>query len=147
MIGWLRDRIQPNRPMPSRSRTLGARPVRNTLVEWERRPAEDDRPSVVLLRVPRRSDRIGNLVARWFRLPSHRKIELDRIGSDVWEACDGSRSVEGITRLVCDKYRLNRRQGETSVTAYLRLLAERRLIGLANAEGGGVAPRRRTARR
>ncbi|MFM7321175.1 MAG: PqqD family protein, partial [Armatimonadota bacterium] len=144
--GWLRERIQPSRPAPSRARTLGARPVRNTLVEWERRPADEDRPSVVLLRVPRRADRFGNLVARWFRLPSHRRIELDTIGSDVWEACDGARSVEGITRLVCEKYRLNRRQGETSVTAYLRLLAERRLIGLASTETGGKGARRRTAR-
>ena len=140
MIGWLKARIQPNRTAPSRPRTLAAKPMRNPKVEWERRPADGDRPAVVLLRVPRRADRIGDWVARWFRLPTHRRIELDAIGSDVWEACDGARSVEGITRMVCERYRLNRRQGETSVTAYLRLLAERRLIGLA--EGGASAGKR-----
>lgn len=134
VIGWLKEQVQPRRKRPSRAEVLGARPVRNPAVQWSREARSEERPAVVLLRVPRRADRVGNLVARWFRLPDHKKIELDEIGSEVWERCDGATSVEAITRAICERYRLNRRQGETSVTAYLRMLAQRRLIGLRTGE-------------
>jgi len=136
MIGWLKERIQPSRVTPPRSQVLGARPVRNPAVEWERLASADGKPGLVLVRVPRRNDRVGNWMARWFRLPDFRKIELDEIGSDLWEACDGHRSVGAITQMVCDRYRLNRRQAETSVTAYLRMLAQRRLIGIRTSAAG-----------
>jgi hypothetical protein len=148
MIGWIKERlITGGKPKISRAQVLGARPARNPAVAWTRekprrgQAADDDPaaepPAVVVLRVPRRKDRIGNVVAKVFRLPDFRKIELDEIGSDVWEMCDGTRDVEALTKAVCAKYRLNRRQGEASVTAYLRMLAERRLVALKS--GGGVA--------
>jgi hypothetical protein len=137
MIGWLRERIQPKRDLPDRAAVLSARPVRNPTVEWERLAAVDGRPAVVQVRVPRRRDRWGNWIARWFRLPEFRRIELDEIGSDLWEACDGQKSVGAITQLICDRYRLNRRQAETSVTAYLRMLAQRRLIGVRTPGSAG----------
>ena len=97
--------------------------------------------------MPRRSDKVGDLIARWFKLPDHKKIELDEIGSDVWEMCDGRATVEALSRAICASYRLNRRQGETSVTAYLRMLAQRRLVGVRPMEsrvsrqsGGRLAP-------
>lgn len=116
--------------------------MRNPGVVWSRE-AKEGKPATVLLKVPRRADRIGNLVARWFKLPDHKKIELDEIGSDVWERCDGATSVEAITRAICSQYRLNRRQGETSVTAYLRMLAQRRLIGLRTAPAGSGSKKER----
>lgn len=134
MIRFLREMVEGRKPKVSRAEVLGARPVRNSAVEWERGPLRgaegEDPPSVILLRVPRRNDRWGNLIARLFRLPSHRKIELDEMGSDVWERCDGTISVDALTRAICERYKLNRRQGEASVTAYLRMLAERHLIAL-----------------
>ena len=128
MIGYLKERITGGgRRKVTRAQIIGAQPVRNPAVQWERAPREEDGPSVALLRVPRRRDRWGDVVARMFRLPDFRKLELDEIGSDVWEMCDGSHTVDAITKAICAKYRLNRRQGETSVTAYLKQLAERRL--------------------
>ena len=130
MIGYLKQFVEGKKPKVTRAQVLGARPVRNPRVEWERGALHEERPKVVLLRVPRRSDRLGNFMARMFRLPSHRRIELDEMGSDVWEMCDGTLTVDALTRAVCAKYRLNRRQGEASVTAYMRMLAERRLLAL-----------------
>jgi len=136
MIGYLKRAVIGVKPKVSRAQVLGARPVRNPVVTWERRPRlddfddrEEDAP-VVLLRVPRRSGRWPDFVARVFRLPEARKIELDEMGSDVWEMCDGTTTVEALTRAVCAKHHLNRRQAEASVTAYLRMLAERRLVAL-----------------
>lgn len=134
MIGYLKERITGGgRRKVTRAQIIGAQPVRNPAVQWERAPREEDGPSVALLRVPRRRDRWGDVVARLFRLPDFRKLELDEIGSDVWEMCDGSHTVDAVTKAICAKYRLNRRQGETSVTAYLKQLAERRLVGLRTA--------------
>ena len=130
MIRFLKEMVDGRKPKVSRAEALGARPVRNPAIAWERGVWREEQNAVVLLRVPRRSDRWGNFLARVFRLPAERKIELDEMGSDVWEMCDGASTVEAVTRAICARYKLNRRQGETSVTAYLRMLAERRLIGL-----------------
>lgn len=130
MIGYLKQMVAGGRPKVSRNAILASQPIRNPSVLWERGRLHEDQPKVVLLRVPRRSDRYGNVVAKLFRLPTHRKIELDEMGSDVWEMCDGTLTVDALTRAVCAKYHLNRRQGEASVTAYLKMLAERRLLAL-----------------
>lgn len=151
MIGFLKQAITGRRAgQPARAQIMGARPVRNPLVNWERYlPPHADQsnmpPEVVLLKVPRRADKWGNMVARFFKLPAHRKIELDEMGSDVWEMCDGAATVEALTRAVCAKYHLNRRQGETSVTAYLRMLAERRLVALRSVSNGVKGQRSITA--
>lgn len=130
MIGFLRRYVEGKKPKVSRAEVLGARPIRNPAVEWERGVWHEAQPAVVLLRIPRRADRWGNFVARVFKLPAFRRIELDEMGSDVWELCDGGMTVDALTRTICSRYRLNRRQAEASVTAYMRMLAERRLLAL-----------------
>jgi len=141
-INFLKDFIinRGGKPKPSRGQIMGARPVRNPSVKWVREARLEDRPPVALLQIPRRGDRWGNLLAKAFRLPDFRKVELDEIGSDVWELCDGVRSVDVISRAICVQYKLNKRQGEASVTAYLRMLAERRLVALRTGKtNAGVA--------
>jgi hypothetical protein len=148
VIRYLKEAIGAGgKPKISRAEVLAARPIRNPVVQWERGVWHEERPAVVLLRVPRRRDRWGNLVARVFKLPPFRKIELDEMGSDVWEMCDGDLSVDALTRAVCAKYHLNRRQAEASVTAYMRMLAERRLLALKTgpSRGGSQAAASSTA--
>ena len=148
MIGFIKERLLGSKNKPTRAQVLAARPLRNPGVVWEREKRNEDQPSVVVLQIPRRHDRIANLAARLLKLPEYRKVELDEIGSDVWEMCDGDTSVDALTRAVCTKYRLNRRQAETSVTAYLRQLAERRLIALRTGAGGATAKKKQiTSRR
>jgi hypothetical protein len=130
-IGQLRALIERKQFKPTRQQVLTVKPLRNPLVTWERKPSRDeDEGAVVQIQVPRRSDRLGNIAARWFKLPTHRIVELDPIGSDVWERCDGKHSLDGIAREIAGIYKLNKRQSETSVTAYLKMLADRRLIGI-----------------
>jgi hypothetical protein len=131
MIGFLKEMVTGGKkPKPSRAQVLASQPVRNPVVEWGREARAEGMPSLMLLKIPRRKDRWGNIVARVMKLPDYRKLELDEIGSDVWEMCDGQTSVEALTKAIVTKYRMNRRQAETSVTAYLRQLAERRLIAI-----------------
>ncbi|MES2463197.1 MAG: PqqD family protein [Armatimonadota bacterium] len=138
MFSSIKNMVSGNRPKVTRAQMLGAIPVRNATVQWARETRDDSRPNIALLRIPRRADKFGNTIARLFKLPEFRKLELDEIGSDVWEMCDGTISVDAVTRAICTKYRLNRRQAEASVAAYLRMLAERRLVALKSPKGSQV---------
>jgi hypothetical protein len=112
---------------------LSARPFRNELIEWEvREPDEDARESVpaVVLRVPRRGDRWGQMLNRFFEGPSHRQVILDELGTDVWQMCDGQTSIEALIRALAKKHKLERREVELSLTLYLKTLAKRGFIGL-----------------
>jgi len=113
-------------PGLSRAEALGAYPVRNSLVDWE----VNGRGEAVL-KVPRRNTGWARWVGRLFSLPTYREILLDEVGCALWLLCDGRHTVEEIVRTFCRRYRFNYRQGETSVTLYLKQLAERRLIAFA----------------
>ena len=132
MIQFLKDRISP-KPKYTREQMLGARPTRHPQIEWNREPRKSDSVSVVLLKIPRMRSKWADLAAKWLQVPDFKKIELDEIGSDVWEMCDGAHNVEAIAKAIGTAYRLNKRQAEVSVTAYMKMLAERRLLGIKSA--------------
>ena len=120
-------------PKFSRADVLNARPFRNPLIEWELRKPEGEEDAAgpeVVLHVPRRQDRLGKLLNRFFEGPSHRDVVLDELGTDVWQLCDGEASVEAIIRALAKKHKLERREVELSLTMYLRTLAKRGFIGL-----------------
>ena len=90
--------------------------------------------------MPRRQDRLGRLLGRVFPMPDRKTIELDEFGAEVWEMCDGAHSVEQLVTHTCGKYKLNRRQGEVSVVAFMKMLTQRRLIGFPTKEGEKGTP-------
>jgi len=120
-----------------RGEMLALRPLRNVSVAWEPKPETVG----VQLTVPRRDDKLGQLLGRVFQVPSTKTIELDEFGSAVWEKCDGKHSVEQLVVFTASAYKLNRRQAEVSVVSFMRMLAQRRLIGLdkSKSESGGTA--------
>lgn len=111
---------------------LHLRPVRNAAIEWERNDEGE-----ASLRVPHRKDRTGKFFSFLFRLPEARAVELDEVGTFVWELCDGQNTVESIVKAMCKKYKLGRREVEISVTTYLKMLAERNFIGMYQRGGKG----------
>lgn len=117
---------------------LSLRPVRNSAVTWEPLPetADDEPPAPpkVVLNVPRRADGAAALLARWMQVPGSKKIELDEFGGQIWALCDGAHSVEQLVKFTCETYKLNRRQGEISVVAFMRMLAQRRLVGFVKGQ-------------
>lgn len=113
-----------------REQMLALRPVRNAAIAAEPMIDETSGPERLALRVPKREDMLGRVLSRLLSLPAERRIELDEFGSAVWRLCDGTRTVDSLVRYTCETYRLNRRQGEVSVVAFMRMLAQRRLIGL-----------------
>ncbi len=119
------DRKQSSLP---RGEMLALRPLRNQTIAWEMR-TNTDAPGANLT-VPRREDKLGQIVSRIFQVPATKTIELDEFGAAVWEKCDGRHSVEQLVAFTSSTYKLNRRQAEVSVVSFMRMLAQRRLIGL-----------------
>ncbi len=111
-----------------RGEMLALRPVRTASVAWKPK-ADTDAPGVQIT-VPRRDDRMGQVLSRLFQIPATKTIELDEFGAAVWEKCDGRHSVEQLVTFTATAYKLNRRQAEVSVVSFMRMLAQRRLIGL-----------------
>jgi Coenzyme PQQ synthesis protein D (PqqD) len=112
-------------PKITRQEILSAVPVRNTLIEWETNEHDE-----VVLKVPRRRDRVGRLLHRVFVAPPFKQVVLDEVGSDVWQLCTGENSVDAIVKTLAKKYKLSRREVELSLASYLRTLAQRGFIGL-----------------
>ena len=146
MLEALKERIA-GKPKITREQMLCVRPQRNPKVEWAREPRRSDEALVALLRIPRLRGRWADLVAKWLTVPDFKKVELDEIGSDVWEMCDGSHTVETIAKAIGVSYRLNKRQAEVSVTAYLRMLAERRLVATRSPTKSSAAGAKATRKR
>jgi len=112
------------KPILTRDQALRARPLRNPALEWER----GDEGEIRLL-IPRRKDLVGRALCCILRAPEHREIILDDVGSDIWELCDGEHNLEAIVYAVSKKYKMTRRECETSVSAFLKMLGERKLLG------------------
>ncbi len=59
-----------------------------------------------------------------------RKLQLDPLGTSVWDLIDGRRSVNRIIQLFVDAHRVLPREAEVAVTRFLRDLGRRGLLGL-----------------
>jgi hypothetical protein len=105
---------------------LDAVPQRNAVVTSE---LADD--GSVVLSVPLRQ--------RWFMKPpfslifpfsSRRRVSLDKLGSEVWKQCDGSRSTEKIIEEFAARHAMTFHETRLSVMLFFRSLAERGLIAM-----------------
>ena len=59
-----------------------------------------------------------------------KKLQLDAMGTSVWDLVDGKRSVRMIIQIFAKTHRLENREAEVSVTSFLRQLGQRGLLGL-----------------
>jgi hypothetical protein len=76
-------------------------------------------------------------IAGWFRRfgvssdsDRIKKLQLDELGTTVWDLLDGSRSVGDVIRLFTAMQRLHPKEATVAVTLFLRELGKRGLIGL-----------------
>lgn len=118
-------RLLQRQPKISKQRALASYPVRNQAVEW----TSEGEQTVLVAR--RREDWVGRLLTLFFVVPKERKIGLDPVGSYVWRRCDGQHTVAELIRDLADRYKLNRKEAEVSLTAFLRQLGKRKLIAIA----------------
>lgn len=59
-----------------------------------------------------------------------KKIQLDTMGTAVWDLVDGRRSVRRIIQIFAEIHRLDNKEAEVSVTSFIRELGQRGLLGL-----------------
>ncbi|MBW2410529.1 MAG: PqqD family protein [Deltaproteobacteria bacterium] len=57
-------------------------------------------------------------------------LQLDQLGTEVWELIDGQRSVRRIIAIFAKAHQLQIREAEVAVSQFIRLLGQRGLIGL-----------------
>jgi len=60
-----------------------------------------------------------------------RKLQLDTLGTAVWDLMDGERSVRQIIKAFALTHQLQAKEAEVSVTRFIRELGKRGLIGLS----------------
>lgn len=101
-----------------------AKPIRNTFVEMEN--LED---GLVILRAPLSTQKgvLGKLAQKAGR-PDQKQFELEPVGAFVWGLCDGKHTFEGISRRLREEFKLNRLEADASLSAFLQMLAQRKLI-------------------
>lgn len=140
IINWILVKIGLRQPEPklTREQSMNAIPIRNPLLHWGRNDSDN-----IVVAMDRRQDWMGQAMEWLFMVPPKRKVQLDEVGSTVWESCDGENTVNDIIKILSGKYKLSRREVEMSLTKYLRTLGQRKMIGFMidekTAEEAGIS--------
>ena len=113
----------------TRSEAMNCIPVKNLQVRETRGDA-----GLVLLSYP---VEIRPWIARWIRRlggaaegRGTKKLQLDELGSLVWDLLDGKRSVGQVIQDFASRERLHPKEANVAVTQFLRELGKRGLIGM-----------------
>jgi Coenzyme PQQ synthesis protein D (PqqD) len=115
--------------IPSREEALECTPVKNNRVEESRL---DNGELQLAYPVMSRSwldgfvRRLGVRTNRSYL----KRLQLDALGTEVWELLDGGNRVRDVIRQFAARHRLQQREAELAVTRFLRELGKRGLIGL-----------------
>lgn len=127
MFDWL-PWHKKKEPEVTREDSLGAVVHPNQRLRIER-----SADGVVTLYAPFRSSAMVERLSRWLGGPDHApeaKVELDEVGSFVWEMCDGRTTVREMIARLAEKYKLGRKEASASLTTFLRSLAQRNLVAV-----------------
>lgn len=114
------------------ARILDAVPHRNRAVS-----VEEGARGEAMLRLPLHRTRFHRPPFSWF-LPvrDERRFTLDQLGREVWELCDGRRTVEQIADAFGAAHDLSFQEALVSVSQFLQTLTGRKLVAVEVREGG-----------
>lgn len=133
MFGLFRKKTEPRVPAAAqRAWALACIPVRNPAVRVEQRESGVLRltyPLPVKPWVARLAERIGAQDS-----PMQKTLELDEMGTAAWELIDGGKNVADMAEEFSKRYSLHPREAETAMTAFLRDLGRRGIVGMAEPE-------------
>ena len=118
--------LRGGQPRLTPEQVLQSRPVRNQALK-----AEHVEGGGLRLTIPRRGEWWAKLLAVVFPIPKERYLELDAVGQEVWELCDGEHTLRQLIAIFQDRHRLTRVEAEWSLRAYLRDLGKRGLVVFA----------------
>ena len=74
-------------------------------------------------------------ILRWFpklakASSGERKIDLDEVGTFVWDMCNCETTVRQMIERLSAEYRMNRKEAEVSLFAFLQTLAKKGIVSL-----------------
>lgn len=70
---------------------------------------------------------------KWLlRIPdgAKRKIELDAVGVEVYDQCDGCTSVRQIARRFAKQHQVDQREAETAVANFIQMMVRKGLVSI-----------------
>ncbi|RLF13904.1 MAG: hypothetical protein DRJ66_07015 [Thermoprotei archaeon] len=98
---------------------------RNPNVVWKKYPSGD-----VAIMLKMKQTFWAKFISFFADLPETKKLVLDKMGSRIWEMCDGKHTVQDLIDMLVREYKLRRREAEVSLIEYLKRLIKRGLIVL-----------------
>jgi hypothetical protein len=111
---------------------LRAVPYVNRAMEITRRP---DGGALVAIPIPRPKLLFPPL--SWiFPVSSHRRVELEPLGTAVLDLCDGRRTVEGVIEKFAADHKLSFREAQLSISEFLHQLITRGLVAIVGSGKG-----------
>jgi len=113
---------------------LQLKPVKNPVLTWEKTKDKKTKDEVIEIVFPIKKGKWLQLWSRFYKIPDKRRVALDKVGSFVWEKCDGERRVADIAQDLADKYKMVRQEAEISLSSYLQQLAKKGFIGFLGPE-------------
>ncbi len=116
-------------PVISRAEALEMVPVKNSQVEVTPLPDGLVRLAYPLAVKPW-FGKLAEKAGLWDKKPMIKQVELDEMGTFVWERIDGERSVRGIAREFTKAYEVQPREAELAVTTFIKTIGKRGIIGL-----------------
>jgi len=109
----------------SREELLRLKPVKNPYLKWKKSETGE-----VLITLELKKTKEKTFLSKLFPTPTEKRISLDKIGTFVWDRCDGKHTVEQIVKGLQDEYKMMRQEAEISLTTFLQQLSKRRFIGV-----------------
>jgi len=109
----------------SQEEFLRLKPVKNPYLKWDKSETGE---AVITLELKKTKG--TNFWSKLFPTPKEKRISLDKIGTFVWERCDGKHTVEQIVKGLQDEYKMMRQEAEISLTTFLQQLSKRGFIGV-----------------
>ncbi|MCP4642617.1 MAG: PqqD family protein [bacterium] len=114
----------------SRQAMMESVPRLNPDVRWDRLDTGE------LTAVFRRDVRgIRRVLMKLLAMPEIGRIDLDRTGTEVVDAIDGSRTIRDLIGDVQDHLHLSRKEAEVALLKYMELLGQRGLVGFEIRQG------------
>jgi len=113
----------PTKPNITRERAMTGRPVRLELIAQQ-----DTEDGGLKLKAELERPRWQRWLGGSKRM--RRTFELDALGKEVYDACDGRNNVEDIITGFAETHNLSLPEAEMSVTRFLRMLVQRGLVGI-----------------
>jgi len=113
----------------TREQALSAIPVRNDAVLTE---YGENGEALLTFHVKQKAwfASLVRLMNREDTFSLQKRLQLDEIGTLIWQSSDGQISVVEMIELLCKRYQLHRKEAEKSLLAFLRMLGERGLIAM-----------------